>query len=110
MTICGRPTAVAAGCDPEYELVDTGAFADGRYWVVEAEWAKAGPEDLVWRITATNQAARAGHPRSPAHHLVPQPLELGHDIAPAVPHGGRLGHRRRPVHRSPTTSTSAGGC
>jgi hypothetical protein len=40
--------------DPEYELVDTGIFAEDRFWIVEVEWAKAGPEDLLWRITVTN--------------------------------------------------------
>jgi hypothetical protein len=40
--------------DPEYELVDTGIFAEDRYWVVEVEWAKADAHDLLWRITVTN--------------------------------------------------------
>ena len=29
--------------DPEYELLDTGAFDDDRYWIVEAHYAKAEP-------------------------------------------------------------------
>jgi hypothetical protein len=40
--------------DPEYELVDTGIFGHDRMWVVEVEWAKADPEDLLWRITIHN--------------------------------------------------------
>jgi len=40
---------------PEYELVDTGAFADGRYFDVEVEYAKAAPTDMVIRITTTNR-------------------------------------------------------
>ncbi|MDQ1419987.1 MAG: hypothetical protein QOJ52_1949 [Acidimicrobiaceae bacterium] len=40
--------------DREYELVDTGIFAEDRFWIVEVEWAKAGPEDLLWRITVRN--------------------------------------------------------
>ncbi|MGH9123107.1 MAG: MGH1-like glycoside hydrolase domain-containing protein, partial [Acidimicrobiales bacterium] len=40
--------------DPEYELVDTGIFAGDRYFVVDVEWAKADPHDLLWRITVTN--------------------------------------------------------
>ncbi len=40
--------------DPEYELVDTGIFAEDRFWVVEVEWAKADPHDLLWRITVHN--------------------------------------------------------
>ncbi|GAA4159294.1 glucosidase [Gryllotalpicola daejeonensis] len=40
--------------DPEYELVDTGVFDDGRYWVVTADYAKAGPHDLLLRLTIEN--------------------------------------------------------
>jgi hypothetical protein len=40
--------------DPEYELVDTGVFADNRFWVIEVEWAKADPRDLLWHITVRN--------------------------------------------------------
>jgi mannosylglycerate hydrolase MGH1-like protein/glycosyl hydrolase family 63 len=39
---------------PEYELVDTGIFAEDRYWAVTATWAKGGPEDLVWRFEVRN--------------------------------------------------------
>ncbi|HLY83958.1 MAG TPA: hypothetical protein VKQ71_13285, partial [Acidimicrobiales bacterium] len=39
---------------PEYELVDTGIFAENRYWAVTVDWAKAGPEDLLWRIEVFN--------------------------------------------------------
>ena len=40
---------------PEYELVDTGIFNDSRYFDVVIEYAKAGPEDLLIRIKATNR-------------------------------------------------------
>jgi len=40
--------------DPEYELVDTGIFAQDRFWVVEVEWAKGDPHDLLWHITVHN--------------------------------------------------------
>ena len=40
--------------EPEYELLDTGIFDSDRYWIVECTWAKAGPEDLLWRITVRN--------------------------------------------------------
>ncbi len=40
--------------DPEYELVDTGIFDDGRYWVVTVDYAKEGPHDLLMRITIEN--------------------------------------------------------
>src|SRR5919199_2160507 len=40
---------------PEYELVDTGVFAEDRYFDVEVEYAKASPTDLIVRISATNR-------------------------------------------------------
>jgi Mannosylglycerate hydrolase MGH1-like glycoside hydrolase domain len=39
---------------PEYELIDTGVFDDGRYWIVEVAYAKAGPDDLLMSISVTN--------------------------------------------------------
>ena len=40
--------------DPEYELLDTGVFDEDRYWIVEVDYAKAGPHDLLMSITVTN--------------------------------------------------------
>ncbi|HWE57733.1 MAG TPA: hypothetical protein VG435_19685 [Acidimicrobiales bacterium] len=40
--------------EPEYELLDTGTFDQDRYWVVDCNWAKGGPEDLLWQVTVTN--------------------------------------------------------
>ena len=40
--------------EPEYELLDTGAFDDNRFWIVEADYAKAGPDDLLLAISVTN--------------------------------------------------------
>ncbi len=39
---------------PEYELADTGVFDEGRYWIVEVRYAKAGPDDLLMAISVTN--------------------------------------------------------
>jgi hypothetical protein len=39
---------------PEYELLDTGAFDGDRYWIVEVAYAKAGPDDLLMAISVTN--------------------------------------------------------
>ena len=39
---------------PEYELVDTGVFGGGRYWIVEVCYAKAAPDDLLMSISVTN--------------------------------------------------------
>jgi len=40
---------------PEYELIDTGIFAENRYFDIFVEYAKAGPEDILIRITAFNR-------------------------------------------------------
>jgi mannosylglycerate hydrolase MGH1-like protein len=40
--------------DPEYELLDTGVFDGGRYWITEVCYAKADPTDLLIRVTVTN--------------------------------------------------------
>ena len=40
---------------PEYELEDTGAFDESRYWDVTVEYAKASPDDLLVRITVENR-------------------------------------------------------
>jgi hypothetical protein len=39
----------------EYELIDTGLFDQDRYFDVFVEYAKAGPEDLLIRITIENR-------------------------------------------------------
>ncbi|MEO2092322.1 MAG: glucosidase, partial [Gemmataceae bacterium] len=41
--------------DFEYELIDTGVFADDRYFDVFVEYAKAAPDDLLVRITVHNR-------------------------------------------------------
>src|SRR5215468_9020034 len=41
----------------EYELLDTGAFDDDRYFDVFVEYAKASAEDILIRITAENRGA-----------------------------------------------------
>jgi hypothetical protein len=44
---------------PEFELVDTGVFDDGRYFDVLAEYAKASPDDILIRITLSNRSSDA---------------------------------------------------
>jgi hypothetical protein len=43
--------------EPEFELLDTGAFDGGAYVDVFAEYAKGGPNDLAIRITVANRGA-----------------------------------------------------
>src|SRR5262249_16016629 len=50
----------------EYELLDTGIFERNAYWDVVVEYAKASPEDILIRITATNRG-----PESATLHLIP---------------------------------------
>jgi hypothetical protein len=45
--------------DPEYELLDTGAFDDDRYWIVEADWAKGDAHDLLLTVRVTNAGPEA---------------------------------------------------
>ena len=52
--------------DYEYELIDTGVFADDRYFDVVVEYAKASPEECFIQITVTNRG-----PESAAIHLLP---------------------------------------
>ena len=42
--------------DPEFELVDTGAFAASRYVDVRADYAKAGPDDILLTLTLSNRS------------------------------------------------------
>jgi hypothetical protein len=51
---------------PEYELLDTGAFDGDRYWIAEVHYAKAGPDDLLMAIRVTN----AG-PDAETLHILP---------------------------------------
>jgi hypothetical protein len=50
----------------EYELLDTGIFAEDRYFDVFVEYAKADPEDLNVKITVANRG-----PEAATLHLLP---------------------------------------
>ena len=50
----------------EYELLDTGVFAESRYFDVEVEYAKATPEDVAVRVTVHNRG-----PDAARLHLLP---------------------------------------
>ena len=40
--------------DPEFEILDTGIFDDGRYFDINIEYAKAAEHDIYIRVTAKN--------------------------------------------------------
>ena len=50
----------------EFELADTGAFDENRYFDVFAEYAKASPDDLLIRITLANRG-----PETAILHVLP---------------------------------------
>jgi len=52
--------------EPEFELIDTGVFDGDRYFDVVVEYAKAAPDDVLVRITATNRG-----PEPAELHLLP---------------------------------------
>jgi hypothetical protein len=53
--------------ESEFELVDTGIFNEGRYFDVFIEYAKAGPDDILIKITAHNRG-----PEEASLHVLPQ--------------------------------------
>jgi len=62
-----REENAARGKDqPEYELVDTGAFAEDRYFIITADYAKSAPDGYAIRVTVEN----AG-PETATLHVLP---------------------------------------
>jgi len=53
--------------DPEFELIDTEAFHEDRYFDVFVEYAKAAPEDILMQINICNRG-----PEAALIHLLPQ--------------------------------------
>lgn len=52
--------------DLEYEIDDTPAFDDSKYWDVFAEYSKGNPNDILVRITVCNRSTEAS-----TLHLLP---------------------------------------
>jgi len=63
LTRAGR---LATPADPEFELLETGAFDGDRYFDVFVEYAKAGPDDLCVRVEVVNRG-----PEPAVIHLLP---------------------------------------
>ncbi len=61
-----RTNGARTKLDPEYEITDTDAFVDNRYFDVEIEYAKNAPDDILIQITATNRG-----PDAATLHLLP---------------------------------------
>jgi len=45
--------------EPEFELLDTGIFDDGRYWEITVDYAKASAEDILVRVSVRNAGPEA---------------------------------------------------
>jgi hypothetical protein len=78
--------------DFEYELLDTGIFAENRYFDVLVEYAKADPDDILCRITVVNRG-----PEVSECHILPtiwfrNTWSWGHEKGPMrdVPRKPRL--------------------
>jgi hypothetical protein len=56
-----------ARTEPEYELFDTGVFAENRYFDVFIEYAQAHADDVLMRITIHNRG-----PEAATIHVLPQ--------------------------------------
>jgi hypothetical protein len=52
--------------DPPFNLLDSGVFEGGRYWDVEVQYAKTGPDEVHARIEAHNRG-----PEAAVLHLLP---------------------------------------
>ena len=67
----------------EYELLDTGAFSDDRYFDVFVEYAKDGAEDILAKITVANRG-----PDAAELHVLPT-LWFRNDWAPWIARSNR---------------------
>ena len=98
----------------EYELLDTGAFHEDRYFDVFLEYAKEGPEDILIRVSVHNRG-----PEAARLHVLPTLWfrntwswgEAGSEAAPRGsgsredPRGAfRTGHVHARVRREPGAS------
>ncbi len=52
--------------DPDVDLFQAGLFKDNRYWDVDVQYAKAGPDEIHVRITVSNRG-----PEEAVLHLLP---------------------------------------
>ena len=84
----------------EYELLDTGVFDDDRYFDVFVEYAKAGPEDVLIRITVHNRGPEIGPPSPAADAVVPEHMVVGRGESEAFTAAGSAGRHRRLPRRT----------
>ena len=92
--------------DFEYELLDTGVFADDRYFDVSSSTPRRRPRTFSSASRSTNRGPSGDAPRA-AYAVVPQHVEL---LArtPAMPHLAAAGPTARASWRLITSWVSAG--
>ena len=83
---------------PEFELLDTGIFAEDRYFDVFIEYAKADVEDILIKITAVNRGPEAAYTAPSPFLVVSQHLVLGPGFA-QTPRAKSHQHSRKLVRR-----------
>ena len=87
----------------EYELLDTGVFDDDRYFDVFVEYAKAGPEDVLVRITVHNRGPEAARLRVLPTLWFRNTWSWGDDERkPSLRQAGTGRSRRRTTSSAPT--------
>ena len=89
--------------DMEYELLDTGVFDGDRYFDVFVEYAKAGPEDILIKITAANRG-----PEASELHLLPT-LWFRNDWASWIAESNRATEKPNLSQITPTPQEGAQG-
>jgi hypothetical protein len=62
-----RENAQRSRQQPEFEIIDTGIFDADRYFDVDIEYAKAGAEDILLKLTISNRG-----PEAAEIHVLPQ--------------------------------------
>ena len=83
--------------EPEFELLDTGAFDENRYFDCQIEYAKRGPDDILIQISVTNQGENAADLTIGANVVLPEYLgseharKTGEETYPGV-RGKRAGY------------------
>ena len=84
----------------EYELLDTGVFGEDRYFDVFVEYAKAGPEDILVRVTVHNRGPEAARLRVLPTLWFRNTWSWGRERAEAIPPRGGSGCDSRVARRT----------
>ena len=92
-----RERAGAASSTRSTSCSTPGAFDDDRYWIVEVDYAKADPHDLLMTVRVTNAGPEADDAARAADRLVPQHVVVGRRRRAAA------GAARRAARRASST-------